>query len=414
LGGPQNPRVVNWRANLLALWFNQLTTLIGIAGMVPFLALYLATDLGVHDLTALALWTGAAGAAMGLGQAMTAPLWGMLADRFGRKRMLIRALIGGGLALIAISFARNPLDLVILRFIYGAISGPMPVALSIISSETPRARLGTSIGLMNAAAALGQAIGPPLGGLVGSYLGVRQIFLAGGLTILASSSLVFPLVHESSRPRRFSGTEVSGRLRDLSRGTMFVLLGLLGVQGLIYFSMGGMYPVVALRILTLAPHNVAFQTGLLFGAYGLANAVSSFAFGPVSRRFGYRNAGIVAAAMSAVAFCVMASSQSAPILLGAMIVNGLGVGIAAPCASTMIALVSPQRNHSAIFGFSWTFQSLGFGLGPAIGGALMAFGSVALALVVLSGVTLAAAFTFRLGTHEPETPTTVVPAPSSV
>jgi MFS family permease len=408
---------VSWRANLLALWLNNLTTMAGIAGMVPFLALYLATVLGVHDLTKLALWTGAAGAAMGLGQAITAPLWGMLADRFGRKRMLIRALLGGGLALIAISFARNPWDLVLLRFIYGAVSGPTPVALSIISAETPRDRLGSSIGLMNAAAALGQAIGPPLGGLVGSFVGVRQIFLAGGLTILASSILVFPLVHESARPARArrSEAEDSGRLRDLPRTLMQVLFGLLGVQGLIYFSMGGMYPVVALRILTLSPHDVAFQTGLLFGAYGIANAVSGLAFGPVSRRFGYRNAGMVATVVSAIAFCVMASGQSAPVLLVAMVVNGLGAGIAAPCASTMLALVAPRQHHSTIFGMSWSFQSLGFGTGPAIGGALMAFGSAGLALFALAGVTLAAAFTFRLVTRDPEpleSPAVIVPLPT--
>ena len=105
--------MVDWRRNLWILFFAQFTAIFGFSFAFPFIPLYLAHDLGVHNARELALWTGASGSATGLTSALISPIWGILADRYGRKSMLIRAMIGGGLSVAFLAAARNPLELVI-------------------------------------------------------------------------------------------------------------------------------------------------------------------------------------------------------------------------------------------------------------------------------------------------------------
>src|SRR6195256_6812761 len=117
---PASPTGVDWRRNLFILFFAQFTAIFGFAFCFPFIPLYLSRDLGVHNPHDLALWTGVSGSATGLTSAVVSPIWGILADRYGRKSMLMRAMLGGGLSVIFLAFARSPLELLILRAFQGA------------------------------------------------------------------------------------------------------------------------------------------------------------------------------------------------------------------------------------------------------------------------------------------------------
>ena len=75
---------LDWRRNLAALWFAQVTAIFGFSFAFPFLPVYLR-QLGVHDPGALAVWTGVAGGVSGATLAVMSPIWGALADRYGRR-----------------------------------------------------------------------------------------------------------------------------------------------------------------------------------------------------------------------------------------------------------------------------------------------------------------------------------------
>ena len=68
--------------------FGSFTTLLSLSMLLPFLPLYVQ-QLGVSSPAAVVQWSGVAFGATFFGTAMTAPLWGRLADRYGRKPMLI-------------------------------------------------------------------------------------------------------------------------------------------------------------------------------------------------------------------------------------------------------------------------------------------------------------------------------------
>src|SRR5205807_1772568 len=98
--------------------------------------------------------------ASGLAMAIASPIWGVLGDRFGRKPMLIRSMVGGALTVGLVAFAQNPAQLVVLRFLQGATSGTVAAATSLVAAETPRSRVGWALGVVTSAVALGGAIGP--------------------------------------------------------------------------------------------------------------------------------------------------------------------------------------------------------------------------------------------------------------
>jgi DHA1 family multidrug resistance protein-like MFS transporter len=108
-------RPVNWRLNLGALWVASFLAIAGFSFTSPFLPLFLSRELGVVSQPDVALWTGVIQAALGAGLLVASPVWGLVADRYGRKLMLLRAIFVGSLAVGLIGLARNPLDVTALR-----------------------------------------------------------------------------------------------------------------------------------------------------------------------------------------------------------------------------------------------------------------------------------------------------------
>ncbi|MGF6697172.1 hypothetical protein OKW38_001784 [Paraburkholderia sp. MM5496-R1] len=109
-----------WRRNLVVCVIGSFTTLVSLSMLLPFLPLYVR-QLGVSSPSAVIQWSGIAFGATFLGTALTAPLWGRLADRFGRKPMLVRAAIGMALVMSLIGVAHNVYELVALRLIAGLV-----------------------------------------------------------------------------------------------------------------------------------------------------------------------------------------------------------------------------------------------------------------------------------------------------
>src|SRR4029077_12002534 len=142
---------VDWRRNLVALWFAEVTAIFGFSFAVPFLSIFLTKDLGVHPGHALDLWVAASASSSGLSMAIASPIWGMLGDRYGRKPMLLRSMLGGAITVGLIFFAQNPAQLVVLRLLQGATSGTVAAATSLVAAETPRSKVGWALGVVTSA-----------------------------------------------------------------------------------------------------------------------------------------------------------------------------------------------------------------------------------------------------------------------
>jgi MFS transporter, DHA1 family, multidrug resistance protein len=359
---------VDWRRNLAALWFAQFTAIFGFSFAFPFLPVYLR-DLGVHDVGQLALLSGLAGGASGAALAVMSPLWGILADRYGRRAMLLRAMVGAGITVGLMGFARGPLDLVLLRLIQGATSGTVPAATALVASGTPRHRVGWALGVLSSAVAVGSALGPLVGGLAAAAFGIRAIFWGGGVLLAVATLPVLLVVREV--PVQRSEEErgpVIALLRRIAPGAVGTLGALLVCQALIQLSYNGYQPLVVLRLLTRLSTGIEAVTGLAFAAAGLCSALASVLYASFARRIGYRTLGVIGAIALAGAQLVVAWSPGVAGIVAGAALAGAFYGTVGPAISTMIGLETPAAVQARVFGVVASANAVGFALGPFGGG----------------------------------------------
>ena len=399
MSAPPAPRTVNWRRNLVALWITNFTGIIGITAMIPFVAFFLARDLHVHQPATLALWTGGASAASGLGQAIAGPIWGGLGDRFGRKPLLLRAVLMGGAVMALTSLSRSPAELLGLRFAFGLLAGPLPIAMAIVASETPRAHVARSLGILNSAIALASAAGPALGAVITGLVDVRYVFAVAGGGLILSSVFVLTMVEESPRLARSTRT-ASPRDpldRDLRGEVLFILLA----QALAS-SVGTMVlPLVSLRFLTLVPGRAATVTGIAFAISGVMTALGGVLFGSILVRLQYRRTAVTAAFLLSVALGVIAGFSILPPVLAAFGLYGFTQGLLLPLLASLMGVEVPRRLHSTVFGMSASAQAVGYTAGPLLAGGIAAATSVPWALALAGGVALVLGILLALRLREP-------------
>jgi len=395
--------VVDWRRNLAILFFAQFTAIFGFAFCFPFIPLYLTRDLGVHNTHDLALLTGVSGSATGLASAAVSPLWGVLADRYGRRSMLIRAMLGGGLSVAFLALARNPLELVVLRAFQGAVSGTVAATTTLVATGTPREHVGRAMGVISSAVALGSAVGPFAGGIAANYIPLRYVFLGGGILLLVAMVPVALGVREAPIVRRLEPGRTS--LRDVLRvagpGTAFAVAVLLMSQSLIQVSWSGGQPLIALRLLQLAPGSAAGVTGIAFATAGVASAIAGIGYSRLAARSGYRWLAAAASLLAAGSLLLLGLAPTVVLVVIAAFLGGLCVGAALPAISAMLGLETPPEVQGRVFGLSGSATALGFGLGPLLAGTIAGVLSVPVGLFTMAGVALLLAVVVTLAGREP-------------
>lgn len=375
-------RQVNWRRNLAALWFAQLTAIFGFSFAFPFLPLYLR-ELGLHSGSQLALWTGLTGGAAGFAQAVASPIWGIVADRYGRKPMLLRAMIGGGITVGLVALARAPVHLLLLRALQGATSGTVPAAQSLVAGGTPRTRVGWALGIMSSAIAVGAALGPLAGGLLAGPLGLRTIFFAGGVLLVVAAIPVFILV-EDVGVRRDAGPRppVKSVLGAAGPGTMGAVTVLIACQALLQISYSGFQPLLVLKLLGITSSGVTRVTGLTFASAGLCSALAAVSFSRLAARFGYVWTAVGGATLLAASEAVAGVAPSVPVIVVAGALSGLFFGVLGPAVASMLGLETPLAVQGTIFGAAASATALGFGIGPLLGGTVAAAIGVPIAILI--------------------------------
>jgi MFS family permease len=373
----------------------------GFSFAFPFLSIFISHDLGVHQGRDLDLWTAAVASVSGLSMAVASPIWGVMGDRYGRKPMLLRSMIGGAVTVGLIFFARSPTELLILRFLQGATSGTVAAATALVAAETPRNRVGWALGVVTSAVALGGAIGPVVGGLAGAVFGLRLVFLGGGVLLLLATIPVLVIVRESPRRARVGPQLGTLTLIGQKPGAVRALSVLIGSQGLISVCNSATQLLLVLRLLEMLTSGVAAVTGIAFGLAGVASSGAAIFYTQVTRRLGYVRTTALAAAMVAVAVSLIAVAPWVAVVVIGVALNGLFSGVVIPATASMIGLETPAEAQSTVFGANASSVALGFSIGPLIGGGVAATAGVPAALIVIAVLALVLAALVAARAREP-------------
>lgn len=178
-----------WKRNLLLLSISQFIAMVGMNGLVPFLPLFVL-ELGITDPTEAKMWSSLIFAGPYFLSIIAVPIWGLLGDKYGQKKMVIRALVGLGLAVFLMGFSTNVQQLFALRVFQGASSGFIASALAFVSKNTPKNRSGYSIGILQSASSAGIIVGPFFGGILSDLSGIRSVFFIVAFLCVISALLV--------------------------------------------------------------------------------------------------------------------------------------------------------------------------------------------------------------------------------
>jgi DHA1 family multidrug resistance protein-like MFS transporter len=383
-----------WVRSLAVLWIAQVIAELAFSFALPFIPLYVQ-ELGVADVTQAGIWAGAMAGGFALVMGLMGPVWGMVADRYGRRLMIQRALFGACVIIGAMSLVQSPEQLLALRLLQGAVTGVVAATSTVVSLMVPRQRLASALGLMHAALFVGTAAGPVLGGVVSDQFGFRAAFVATGALFLVSGVLVTLFVPEPAR----DSADVPGAaaapgtgIRDLLARPEF--LAVIGMMTIIRFAAVAPQPILPLFIQQLAGDVAALATltGVVVAATGVASTVSALLVGQLADRYGRRRM-LLVCLIAAGALCApQALVTSVWQLLLLRIATGLALGGMLPAVQALFTDLTPAGRRGMAFGILATANALGNGGGPVAGSLIAAGFGVPAVFLAMTPVFLAGAW----------------------
>ncbi|WP_336818495.1 multidrug efflux MFS transporter [Cedecea sp. MMO-103] len=389
----------SWKVNLISVWFGCFFTGLAISQILPFLPLYVE-QLGVTSHEALSLWSGLTFSVTFLVSAIVSPMWGSLADRKGRKLMLLRASFGMAVAILLQAFATNVWQLFLLRAVMGLTSGYIPNAMALIASQVPRERSGWAISTLSTGQISGVIVGPLLGGFMADHLGLRPVFFATAGLLMVSFLVTLLLIKEGARPKISKDECLTGKEVFATLPYPWLILSLFITTLVIQLCNGSIGPILALFIKQLAPdsNNIAFMSGFIAALPGISALFAAPKLGKLGDRIGTERILMATLCCAVVLFLAM-SFVTSPMQLGILrFLLGFADGAMLPAVQTLLLKYCSDQVTGRIFGYNQSFMYLGNVAGPLMGAGVSAMAGfryvfAATAVVVLLNVwQLAVAF----------------------
>lgn len=330
-----------------------------------------------------------------IGMATASPIWGALADRYGRKMMVVRAAGSAALLVGLMAIVGNVYELLALRLLQGFFTGTVAASQALVASQTPKHRLGFSLGVMQTAVFVGNSFGPLAGGIAAELIGFRPTFVVAGCLLLTCAVLVGVFVHEE-RPTTPVAGEVRPNLFSAMRHVLLLpsILPMIASLFAVQFAITQVFPILPQYVQLLQGHagNAAAATGLILAGAGAAGAISSSTVGWFSDRIGHKRV-LAVAAISAACISVPQTFVQATWQLGVLrVADGLALGAMLPSGSAILASLVPADRRATAYGLSAAAVSIGFAAGPLTSAGIVAIGGIRpvflSAAVLLAGISV--------------------------
>jgi len=359
--------VARWRRNLAAIWTAQMLAIVGFNTRAPFYVFFLRDDLGVHSTRALTVWSGVLNSAGALTMMIAAPIWGVVADRYGRKPMVVRAMGCGFILATLSSFAQHPWHILVLRMLEGATIGTVSASVAFVASAVPKERLGFSLGLMQMAVFSGASIGPLVGGYLSDALGYRHTLWVSGALLGLGGLVALVFAREEFVPRAATQAKPPSFLAA-TRGHLSnkLLLVLIAVPMLEQTANQSVAPIVPLFVqhLISAGQNPASITGLMLGLGGVAGATSAIVFGRMSDKTNPKSILLACLLIGGISYVPQGLAPTVIVLIGFRLLFGLTTGGVGPTTNALIAEITPPEERGSVFGLLSASTSAGGLIGP--------------------------------------------------
>lgn len=388
----------NWKRTLFITFTAQLISAVGFSSIFPFLPLYVES-LGTVTNLSVELLAGLVYSGQALTMAIASPFWGALADRYGRKLMVVRAMFGGMIIMLLMAFARSAEELVLMRTVQGLITGTIGAASALVASVTPRKHTGYAMGLLQVGMGSGFALGPLIGGVVADTIGYYAAFYVTAALLLMAGILVWLGVEEDFVPAESSA---SGPISFVAEWRHVMSApGVKATYGLRFMSQLGrmmIIPIAPLFIQMLFSNQgpVNTFTGLVVGVASATTTVSAVYLGRLGDQVGHRRVLVTCALLAALLYLPQSLVGSGWQLLVLQALVGVCIGGIIPAISALLAGYTQAGEEGAVYGLDNSITSAARAAAPLLGAGVAVWLGLratfaVIALVYLTAGALAAA-----------------------
>ncbi|MFM8845373.1 MAG: MFS transporter [Gammaproteobacteria bacterium] len=363
------------------LW---LVVFISLAGFgittIPFP--FVAENLGASD-----FWKTFGGSGVfSLFQLIATPIWGRFSDAYGRKPILILSTGGTILAFAWLASASTLESLLVARAFGGIMSGNLAAAFAYATDVTDPQNRAKGLGIVASAFGIGFAVGPPLGGLLGTDGGIPSMHWPGiasaVLSAIAFLGTIFLLPESLPKELRkpigkAKAQRAAGAGGDAGASGVSPIKAMLSNPVLIGLVMSSLFVAIAAGAMqsvfqfwgrdlfnySLRDIGVHFMVFALLSAVGQAGLV-----GPLVKRFGEKRLSLMAIGGVAVGLLLFATAQNDAMVWAAICVFGLANGLFLPVITSLVSFEADARSRGAVMGMFNASSSAGRIVGPALSG----------------------------------------------
>lgn len=362
---------ISWKENLRVAWLGSFLTGASISLVVPFMPIFVE-QLGIEG-DQVAFYAGLAISVSAVSAALVSPIWGILADKYGRKPMMIRAGLAMTITMGGLAFVPNIYWLLFLRLLNGVFTGFVPNATALIASQVPKDKSGAALGTLSTGVVAGTLTGPFVGGFIAEIFGIRNVFLLVGSFLFLAAILTIFFIKEDFQP---VAKEKAIPTKEVFSSFKYprLLVNLFLTSFVIQFSAQSIGPILALYVRDLGQtENLLFVSGLIVSSMGFSSMMSAGILGKLGDKVGNHRL-LVAAQIYSVIIYLLCAHATSPLQLGLYrFLFGLGTGALIPGVNALLSKMTPKSGISRIFAFNQVFFYLGGVIGPMAGSAVAGY-----------------------------------------
>ena len=364
----------SWWSNYTAILIATTLAIIGFGFSHPILPLFLEEDIGIKDPVKLKTWVGLIHSSAGITMALFAPIWGHLSDLYSRRLMLLRAMFGSAIVTSLMAFASSPWQLLILRTIFGCFTGTIAASTVLVASISPAAQIALTLGLLQTGIAVGNSLGPMLGGIISDIFGYRSAFISTGILMCLAGLIVLLWVRDDFKPSEEKKSKKFSLIPDFgvisgSPVLIKMMIVTFGVQAAIAVAI----PMIPLYLKDLAMRAgeeillIGSSTGLVLGAGAASAALAAVLVGKFSSRIGFHRSLLFCLALGAVLSIPQIFAVNIFQLTLYRSLSSFFIGGSMPLINAILAVSSDKQTHGTIYGVNTSVAAAGAALGPMIG-----------------------------------------------
>ncbi len=358
---------INWKKNLLFVWLSQLLSLAGFAFAMPFIAVYIRDTWGITGEKELGVWMAAFNFFGMLSFCISTPIWGILADRYGRKLMLLRAYYADAVIFPCFLLAPNPYWLIAARFIASAFTGTVSASQTIVVTTTPKEHHGFALGLLMSAIWTGNLIGLAAGGFVVQYCGYTIAFITCGAMYFIGGLLAHIFVVDNFQPEEASETKESvlQSMSGLSLG-VWLIFGLIVITAV---ARKFDEPYIPLMVECIhGPDKTAMHTGWISALAALGGMISGALIGKLCDLYSPKRITVPALLASGVTMAMQGLAMSLIGYAGWRFLHYVAAGGLEAIYLSILSKVTPANRQGAVFGLSSSLRMGGILIATVISG----------------------------------------------